>query len=194
MIALTRPSEARIRTFLARQGPLPYSYAEVGATGGRSPAGYVVDHNRVRLGEGPEIYGRACEALRGWAMFRLGWVEIRPAGASIAEGTTVGILARGLGLWALFACRIARVIETRGPVESFGFAYGTLPGHLLGGEERFLVEWDRGEGSVWFDILALSRPASLAGRVGYPLVRRLQRRFAPDALRAMVRAVKGEEP
>jgi hypothetical protein len=28
-------------------------------------------------------------------------------------------------------------------VERFGFAYGTLPCHLVAGEERFVVEWDK---------------------------------------------------
>jgi uncharacterized protein (UPF0548 family) len=28
-------------------------------------------------------------------------------------------------------------------VERFGFAYGTLPCHLVAGEERFQVEWDK---------------------------------------------------
>jgi len=38
-----------------------------------------------------------------------------------------------------------------------GFAYGTLPGHPLHGEERFTVELD-GAGSVWLRIVSFSRP------------------------------------
>ena len=85
------------------------------------------------------------------------------------------------------------MIEEHGPVESFGFAYGTLPGHALSGEERFTVVWDRAEGSVWYDLLAISRPSRLAWRLGYPLVRRIQRRFAPASLLAMGRALEGGE-
>ena len=194
MLSLTRPSEARIRQFLAQQRGLPYSYPDVGSSLGKPPAGYVLDHHRVRLGEGLQVFERARAALRDWAMFRVGWVEVCPPGSPIEEGTTVALLARGLGLWALFACRIVGVIEEHGPVESYGFAYGTLPGHALSGEERFTVRWDRAEGSVWYDLLAISRPSHLAWRLGYPLIRRIQRRFAPASLRAMAHAVKGGEP
>jgi uncharacterized protein (UPF0548 family) len=140
MLSLTRPSEARIRQFLAQRRGLPYSYPDVGSSLGKPPAGYVLDHHRVRLGEGPQVFERAGAALRDWAMFRVGWVEPCPGGSPIEEGTTVALLARGLGVWALFACRIVRVIEEHGPVESYGFAHGTLPGHALSGEERFTVQ------------------------------------------------------
>jgi uncharacterized protein (UPF0548 family) len=193
MISLTKPSEFQIRAFLSRWRGCPYSYPDVGASLDKPPDGYVLDHRRVRLGEGPQVFDRACAALRGWAMSRVGWVEIWPPEAPLEEGTTVAVVARGLGLWSVFACRVVRVIAEYGPIEAFGFAYGTLPGHVLSGEERFLVRWDRREGSVWYDLLAFSRPAHLVGRLGYPLVRRVQRRFAPDSLRAMARAVEGEK-
>ncbi len=192
MLCLTRPSEARIRRFLDERRGLPFSYPDVGASLGEPPAGYVLDHHRAKLGEGPRVFDHACAAVRGWAMFRSGWVEVWPPEPPLAEGTTVALLARGPGLWALFACRIVAVIEEHGPVESFGFAYGTLPGHALSGEERFTVRWDRAEGDVWYDLLAISRPSGLAWRLGYPLVRLFQRRFAPGSLRAMTRAVTEE--
>ena len=37
----------------------------------------------------------------------------------------------------------------------FGFAYGTLPDHAATGEERFLIEWNQDDDSVWYDILLL---------------------------------------
>jgi uncharacterized protein (UPF0548 family) len=193
VLAVMRPSEARIAAFLDRQRGLPLSYPHAGCTLGEPPAGYVVDHNRVRLGEGEPVFQHAVAALRRWAMFDVGWVEIRPQQAPIAEGTTVAILGRALGVWSLFACRIVRVIEEHGLVEAFGFAYGTLPGHMLSGEERFLVQWDHREDSVWYDLRALSRPTRLGWRLGYPLVRSVQRRFAPESLQAMARAVAGGE-
>ena len=160
---------------------------------GQPPAGYVRDHHRVRLGEGPRDFDRACAAFRGWAMFDLGWIGAWPPNAPIVEGAVVAVVAHGFGVWAAFTCRVIRVWEDRGPVESLGFTYGTLPGHLLAGEERFEVGWDRRDGSVWFDILADSRPAGLPGHAAYPLIRRVQRRFAPASLRAMVRATGAGE-
>jgi uncharacterized protein (UPF0548 family) len=193
MLSLIRPSEARIRQFLARRRGLPYSYPDVGSSLGKPPAGYVLDHHRVRLGEGLHVFERARAALRDGAMFRVGWVEARPSSSPIEEGTTIALLARGLGLWALFACRVVRVVEEHGPVESYGFAYGTLPGHALSGEERFTVRWDRAKGSVWYEVLAISRSSRLAWRLAYPLIRRIQRRFAPASLRAMACAIEGGE-
>ena len=191
MLSLTRPSEARIRAFLSRQRDLPYSYPDVGSTFGTPPGGYVVDRNRIRLGRGPRTFERAREALQGWAMSRVGWVDVWPPGAPVGVGTTVAVLAWSYGVWSLFACRVVRLVEQRGSVEEFGFSYGTLPGHLLDGEERFVVRWDRRDDSVWYDLLAVSRPSSVVARLAYPLIRRAQRRFALDSLRAMARVVEG---
>ena len=54
-------------------------------------------------------------------------------------------MGRAIGLWWLNACRIVYVVDESGPISKFGFAYGTLPGHVESGEERFLIEWDRGD-------------------------------------------------
>jgi uncharacterized protein (UPF0548 family) len=94
-----------------------------------------------------------------------------------------------VGVWWLNACRIVYAVDEAGPISKFGFAYGTLPGHVESGEERFLVEWDRGDDAVWYDILAFSRPHHVLTRLGYPVVRRLQRRFGRDSAAAMLRAV-----
>ena len=83
------------------------------------------------------------------------------------------------------ACRIVYVlVEPR----RFGFAYGTLPAHVERGEERFLVEWCADD-SVWYDILAFSRPNHWLVRLGYPITRLLQKRFARDSMRVMQAAV-----
>lgn len=99
------------------------------------------------------------------------------------------MVAQVFGLWCLNACRIVSVVDDQGPVKKFGFAYGTLPAHVESGEERFSVEWNKEDDSVWYDILAFSRPRQFLVRAGYPAVRRLQKRFARDSAAAMVRAV-----
>ena len=151
-----------------------------------------MDHTRIKLGEGEAVFRAAKAALGRWDQFRLGWVEAWPPEAPIRVGEVVGIVARCLGLWWLNACRIVYVVDEEGPVTRFGFANGTLPGHAEAGEERFLVEWDRASGEVWYDILAFSRPHRLLTRLGYPYMRRVQKRFGRESAAAMVRAVKGE--
>jgi len=82
-------------------------------------------------------------------------------------------------------------VDEEGPVKRYGFAYDTLPEHPESGEERFTVEW-RGDDAVWYDILAFSRPQQFLARLGYPLSRRLQKRFDRDSAAAMLRAVRSE--
>ena len=117
----------------------------------------------------------------------MGWVEACPADTPIAQGAVIGVKAHALGLWWLNACRIVYVVDETLDSTRFGFAYGTLPDHAERGEERFLIEWNRADDSVWYDIVAFSRPNVLA-RLGYPVVRRLQKKFAHDSKAAMLRA------
>ena len=191
MFLLRKPSEAAVRRFISSQKDLPFSYEKVGASReGAAPPRYTVDRYRVRLGEGPEVYARAVEALRGWRQFDLGWVRLLPPYAPIEVGTTVGVLARHYGFWSLNTARVAHLIEETGQeVERFGFGYGTLPGHAERGEERFGVEWNREDGSVHYDVFAFSRPKHPLAWPGYPFARLLQKRFRRDSTRAMVKAV-----
>ena len=177
MLSLRRPSTEAMGEFLARQSKLGFTYSVAGATETVPSAGYAVDHTRIKLGEGEEVFTRARAALERWDQFRLGWVETWPAETPIRAGEVVAVLAHQLGLWWLNACRIVYVVDQTGPIHRFGFAYGTLPDHAETGEERFLVEWDRASGEVWYDILAVSRPYQFLARLGYPYTRRVQRRF-----------------
>lgn len=196
MFLFRETSEARISRAFDAQRDARFSYAEVGASReapGEIP-GYTVDHNRVKLGEGADAFGRAVEALRGWRMFEVGWAGLLPSGAPVEVGTTVAVFARHYGFWSLNFSRVVYGIsEDAGGVRRRGFAYGTLPEHGESGEERFTVEWRRDDDSVFYDLYAFSRPNHPLARLGYPVARGLQRRFARDSLRAMVRAV-GREP
>ena len=203
MFLLRPPSRPTVERFLALQRDLPFTYAEVGATrpDRRPPEGYDCDHNRVRLGAGSDVFERACDALRRWEMFNLGWVKVLWPSTPVEVGGVVGVLASAGGLLSLNACRITYLVEraesSADGVERFGFAYGTLPGHVERGEERFSVEWHRrdrgGDDSVWYDILAFSKPQHPLARLGYPFVRLMQKRFARDSKRAMLRAAGGSD-
>ncbi len=195
MFFLRKPSEAAVRRFISSQENLPFSYENVGASReGAAPRGYVADRYRVKLGEGPEAYARAVEALREWRQFDLGWVRLLPPRAPIEVGKTVGVLARHYGFWSLNTARIAYLVEESGEVERFGFGYGTLSGHAERGEERFGVEWNRRlGGSVYYDVFAFSRPKHPLAWPGYPFARLLQKRFRRDSTRAMVEAVDREK-
>jgi len=191
MFFLRPPSADQIREFIASQQALPFTYPEVGATREAIPGGYTFDHNRVKLGHGRQTYERAIAALRQWRHFDLGWAKIVPELTPIEVGATVAMLAKHLGFRSLNACRIIYVINDQSQVAKaplkWGFAYGTLPDHAECGEERFTIEWHSADDSVWYDLLAFSRPKKFHARVGYPYARFLQKRFARESLRAMRR-------
>jgi uncharacterized protein (UPF0548 family) len=192
MFLLAKPSPKKRREFLAAQANRDLTYAAVGATAAVSPPGFVVDHTRIKLGEGEAVFRAAQAALQRWEHFRLGWVEAWPPETPIKKGQVVAVVARLFGLWGLMACRIVYLVDEDGPVKRFGFAYGTLPDHAETGEERFVIEWDRENGGVWYDVVAFSRPRHFLARLGYPFVRRLQKQFARDSAAAMKKAVKVE--
>ncbi len=128
MFLLRRPTVETTRAFLAAQARLDLTYPAVGATA-TAPPGYAVDHTRVRLGQGRQVFAAAKAALERWEQFRLGWVEAWPPETPIRAGKVVAVMARLCGLWVLNASRVVDVVNEEGPVRRFGFAYDTLPGH-----------------------------------------------------------------
>ncbi len=197
MFTLREPSEHDVANYLSHQSDFSFSYAAVGATQSSSPAGYNVDHNRIQLGAGAEIFNLAVEALKQWRQFDLGWVVIAPRGVKLEKGATVAVKAWACGMWSLNACRVVYVVDEAEPIGAeaertrrFGFAYGTLPDHIERGEERFLIEWNRADDSVWYDILAFSQPRHPLVKLGAPVARMMQKRFARDSLAAMKAIVK----
>ena len=64
MLSLRKPSAESIRPFLEAQAKLPFSYSAVGATAETPPAGFAVDHTRIKLGEGEAVFRSAIVALR----------------------------------------------------------------------------------------------------------------------------------
>ncbi len=185
---LTAPTEDEIRRFLSKQTDSNFSYPEVGASASTTPPGYNLDHNRIPLGTGEETWRRAVDAIREWKMFDMPWVILHSPSAPIRIGTDVAVCVLHFGLYSLNACRIVYVINEEGPLTRFGFAYGTLAEHAESGEERFTIEWNRNSDEVWYDILAFSRPRQIFAKLGYPLSRLLQKRFAEGSKGAMFQA------
>ncbi len=76
MFFIRKPSDDQIRSFLATQARLPFSYPEVGASRTGAPPGYPINHRRGRLGAGVETYTRAVEAVHHWRMYDLTWTRL----------------------------------------------------------------------------------------------------------------------
>ncbi|MGB6041796.1 MAG: DUF1990 domain-containing protein [Pirellulales bacterium] len=176
-----------------------YEYDLIGATRDEPyPAAYDGAHYRTFLGVGQDTFDAAKSALKAWRQFPDDVAEVWPRSTPIKEGTTAAVLLKALGLWKLAACRIVYTVDEpvgepnrddRPATTRFGVAYGSLPGHVERGEERFLVEWNREDDTVWYDLKAFSRPATLLTWLGMPVARYYQRRFARRSARSMQLAV-----
>ena len=186
MFLWRKPNRATLARLLATHETDPFSYAAVGATQKHSPAGYRVDHNRILIGHGQGQFAAAKGAIDGWKMFELDWIELFPTRPSVQVGTAAAVVVRHLGFWSV---NISRVIYVIDEPSRYGFAYGTLPCHAEEGEERFLVEHDLNTDEVWYDLYAFSRPKHPLARIGQPIARHLQKRFARESLVAMKRAL-----
>ncbi len=192
MFRLQRPTADEIERFLAAQENVPFSYQHVGATWGRLPRSYAVDHRRQYLGQGAETFAIAKEAIRRWRMYPRDVVQLAPHAPPIEVGQVVAPQVRLAGVWAITACRIVYVVDEHDAaagVTRFGFAYGTLAGHPEAGEERFLVEHRQADDTVWYDLLAFSRPAHVLSLLVYPWVRVMQKRFGRRSAAAMAEEV-----
>lgn len=190
MYHFRKPDPVQIADFLKVQAQQEFTYPHREATRNQSaPAGFRIDHNRIRLGQGAAVYEQAREALTEWQHYRFDWLHLHRPDAPPAAGQTVAALAHVLGIWVLNACRIVYVLEETEPFTRFAFAYGTLPDHAECGEERFQVEWHPDDDSVWYDLYAFSRPNTLLSKFAYPYVRSKQKQFARESLQAMHQAV-----
>jgi uncharacterized protein (UPF0548 family) len=194
-VRLLRPSLDEIQAVLGRPGRT-FNYPEVGATGdvfAPLPVGlarrYDVDQARFPLGSGDAVFEAARAALFAWRHFEIPWLELFGPKNPAATGQVVATLVRVAGFWFLNPCRVVFTVAGDATAPAAAFGYGTLSGHAELGEERFVVSLNPADGRVWYEIAAFSRPAHWATRLGYPLARRLQRRFREESALALARAV-----
>ena len=196
MFLLHKPSDEEVRDFIAVQARLPFSYKEVGATKEHNaPGGYPINRYRKKLGEGGKTYASAAKSLYSWKMYSLDWTQIYPPNAAIEEGKSVVVLAKHFDFfWSLNPCRIIYLIdEENEDVQRCGFAFGTLPAHSEEGEEQFVVERDKNNDAVWYELYAFAKPKNILAKIGSPIVHHIQKQFAAESSDAMLNAVNRAE-
>jgi uncharacterized protein (UPF0548 family) len=167
----------------------PFTYAEVGGTRRTPlPAGYTHTERHAAVGVGRASWERAVEALFDWRAQRGAALRVRASGPASTPGTVV-LLTAGLP-WLGFdiPCRVVWSL-TQGPQR--GFAYGTLPGHPVSGEESFIVGLGPDD-DVVLTVRAFSRPATTASRVSGPVGRAVQS-LALDRYAAAIRRAAHDE-
>jgi uncharacterized protein (UPF0548 family) len=190
MFTLRRPDDRTIKAFLERAATSELTYEPVGLSL-MSQDGFHVDELRAKIGEGSTAFARAQRAIDSWQSLRIGWVEAHPTVPTPEVDGDVAVIAKHLGFWSLNACRVVKRFPTSAGDPRYGFAYGTLADHAESGEELFVVELDDSDGTVWYQIRAVSKPRPFLALAGYPLSRRLQRKFREESARGMAAAISG---
>jgi uncharacterized protein (UPF0548 family) len=156
-------------------GARAFNYPEPGATRlGPLPDGYHHLHHTARIGRGRAAFQAAGDAVTTWRMHRQSGARVRGQAVRAEPGVRLEVSA-GLGPLRLTAP--CEVVWTAYEKDRTGFAYGTLDGHPEQGEESFVVDI-RDDGSVWFTVMAFSRPAAWYSRLGGPVVPVLQKWYA----------------
>lgn len=161
------------------------TYAPVGATLGELPAGF--HHLRCTrvVGAGRSQFEVAARAVLAWRAQHLLGVRVQPDDRPAREGAVVHVRL-GVGPVALSAP--ARVVYVVDDPDRCGFAYGSLPGHPLSGEESFVVYLEK-DGSVVCTVTAYSTAANALTRLAGPLLPLFQRVMARRYVHAIGRAV-----
>jgi uncharacterized protein (UPF0548 family) len=169
-IRLRRPSLVDLDALATANADAGLTYAPVGLSGGpTAPKGYRLDRWSQPIGIGDAAFERAVEALMTWKVHQ-GAGLLVAASVPAATGVVVAMAAPLPLGWVDVVCRVVDVVDL--PSRK-GFSYGTLPTHPEQGEESFIVE-TAADGTVTFEIVAVSRPRQAIARLCPPIARRLQ--------------------
>jgi uncharacterized protein (UPF0548 family) len=183
VISLRRLDSVKVHELLSAARSASLTYTEVGASRDDVlPSGYHHVRMSERIGDAV-VFDRAVLGLRSWAVQEGAGMKVLPGEPVEPDATIITVTSIG-PVRLVIPCRVVAVFKDP---DSFGFAYGTLPGHPESGEESFVVE--RKNGATIFTVSAFSRPvdplARLAGPVGRVVQRVVTRRYV-DALRRFV--------
>ena len=144
------------------------------------PPFWFINQSHRQIGHGRDAFRRASEVLDTLKLLNLGWLT------HFLHGDTLSICSRQFGIiWMMNANRL---IDRRESYDQCSVTWGTTRRHVLAGEERLSVKWDRASDEVTFEILSFSRPRHAFSWLAYPYVVAQQKRFANDASAMMVKA------
>jgi uncharacterized protein (UPF0548 family) len=146
----------------------PLTYVEVGATAAHLPPGYHHVRLSAPIGTGRDRFEQAAGTVMRYGMLRGAGLRVT-ATTEVAEvGTDV------LGRLGPFSapCRVVYVVDE---LNRRGFAYGSLPGHAVAGEEMFGVRYEPADDSVHAEVVAFSKPATWWSQIGAPAAAVVQR-------------------
>ena len=144
------------------------------------PTGYrLVEVSRV-IGHGRDTFERAGDRLLSWSMHRKLGFRVSTDHSRVRE-QAVALLSIGP---LRIPCRVVLVYDDPA-ANALGFAYGSLPGHPVSGEELFMVTFDEHTQEVRGVVRSFSRPDARWVHWLGPVVARGQRVAAHAYIWAM---------
>jgi uncharacterized protein (UPF0548 family) len=150
------------------------------AAGGEQDRGYRWWETSTVLGTGDAVWDWARDEVLRWGVKTRSGFTVSPA-ARAAAGDRPVIMAHAFGLSVREPVVVVEVVDT---ADRVGFAYRTLPGHPLTGEEAFIVHRDAG--AVVLTVRSLTRPSTdPRWRAAYPALLVAQRVARARYLRAL---------
>jgi uncharacterized protein (UPF0548 family) len=132
------------------------------------------------LGAGSDVWDWARSELLRWGVKTRSGFSVTPD-EPVEAGHRPVIMAHAFGLSVREPVEVVEVVDTP---ERVGFAYRTLPGHPISGEEAFIVHRDAA--AVVLTIRSLTRPSTTPRwRAAYPALLVAQRVARARYLRAL---------
>jgi uncharacterized protein (UPF0548 family) len=167
------------------------NYAQVGATRpgeqtwSEEPSGYRRYERTVRIGRGSAQWKIVTSDVLAWEVKARSGFTVKPmAGKNVrVQLGTDYVLSAAFGPFSLR--EPVRVVATVDEVDRCGFAYGTLEGHPVSGEEAFIVYQDA-DAVIWLTLRSLTRPARGRWRLAFPVILVAQRWYRWRYRRALL--------
>jgi len=140
---------------------------------------FEVLNRKVVVGKGRKCYDSVQKKILNFDVIKqLGWATVINPNSNTGltqMNTVIGTLVQCYKVvWALNPCRIVEISKGENVSQ---IAFSTLEGHLLSGEERFRVSYDKTTEVVTLDMYSFSKAANVLGTLSLPLIRPLQRHF-----------------
>lgn len=132
------------------------------------------------IGSTDALWERASSDVLRWKVKTSSGFRVSSS-ATVQVGDRIEVYAGALGIYVVEPVEVLEVIKTPDRV---GFAYGTLPGHPITGEEAFIVE--RSGNEVRLTIRSLTSPSpQQPWRALFPLLLVIQKMVRRRYLRSL---------
>ena len=150
-----------------------------------APPGWRAHERTARIGSGPQAWAAASAAVLEWGVKTRSGFRVEPApgdGLRVRPGARLRLVA-ALGPFAVREpVEVVAVVERP---DRCGFAYGTLTGHPVSGEEAFVVHRTP-DGAVHLTLRSLTAPGRGPWRWAFPVLLVAQRAYRARYLRSLV--------